>query len=541
MCRNPLAYGLSFEDVFKDPQLEAKRLDLVKSAAEILDRCMMIRYDPRSGNLAVTDMGRVASHFYIKHSTIESFNHMLTSHLNHSEALDVLCSSAEFEQLKVRPEELPEIDELKKHVSIQIKGAVENTAGKVNALLQNYINKRPVKSFTLQSDTNYVAQNAARITRALFEITLKRGWSSMATLFLSLSKSIDRRMRPDQTPLRQFDELPYDVIRRLEEVDANVNRLIDMNSKEIGQLCHNQKLGAKVLSLVETLPHLEIEATIQPITRGILKVNLTLTAGFRWSERYHGQTEPFWIWVEDGENEFIYHFEYFLLQRKQCKHSHRMEFIIPMREPLPPQYYIKAVSDRWVGCESAIAVSFQHLILPEHHLPHTDLLDMHPLPKSALQNANFEALYRFSHFNPVQTQMFHTLYHTDVNILVGAPTGSGKTITGEIALLRLLTKRPGAKTVYIAPLKALARERLADWQKKFGSTLGLSVLELSGDVTPDLLLLKRADIIITTPEKWDGITRGWKKREYVQRVELIIVSFILFLLVDMLRVIYGAL
>ena len=270
MCRNPLAYGLSFEDVFTDPQLEAKRLDLVKSAAEILDRCMMIRYDPRSGNLAVTDMGRVASHFYIKHSTIESFNHMLTSHLNHSEALDVLCSSAEFEQLKVRPEELPEIDELKKHVSIQIKGAVENTAGKVNALLQNYINKRPVKSFTLQSDTNYVAQNAARITRALFEITLKRGWSSMATLFLSLSKSIDRRMRPDQTPLRQFDELPYDVIRRLEEVDANVNRLIDMNSKEIGQLCHNQKLGAKVLSLVETLPHLEIEATIQPITRGIL-------------------------------------------------------------------------------------------------------------------------------------------------------------------------------------------------------------------------------------------------------------------------------
>jgi len=65
---------------------------------------------------------------------------------------------------------------------------------------------------------------------------------------------------------------------------------------------------------------------------------------------------------------------------------------------------------------------------------------------------------------------------------------------------------------------------LADWQKKFGSTLGLSVLELSGDVTPDLLLLKKADIIITTPEKWDGITRGWRKREYVQKVELMIVS-----------------
>jgi len=54
------------------------------------------------------------------------------------------------------------------------------------------------------------------------------------------------------------------------------------------------------------------------------------------------------------------------------------------------------------------------------------------------------------------------------NVLVGAPTGSGKTITGELAILRLLNEYPGAKTIYIAPLKALARERLLDWQRKLG-------------------------------------------------------------------------
>ena len=41
-----------------------------------------IRYDRRSGNLAVTDLGRVASHYYIKCGTIEAFNTMLTAHLN---------------------------------------------------------------------------------------------------------------------------------------------------------------------------------------------------------------------------------------------------------------------------------------------------------------------------------------------------------------------------------------------------------------------------------------------------------------------------
>jgi hypothetical protein len=49
-------------------------------------------------------------------------------------------------------------------------------------------------------------------------------------------------------------------------------------------------------------------------------------------------------------------------------------------------------------------MSFQGLILPEQHPPHTDLLDLDPLPISALDNPAFESMYRFSHFNPIQTQ-----------------------------------------------------------------------------------------------------------------------------------------
>jgi replicative superfamily II helicase len=41
--------------------------------------------------------------------------------------------------------------------------------------------------------------------------------------------------------------------------------------------------------------------------------------------------------------------------------------------------------------------------------------------------------------------------------LVGAPTGSGKTIMSELAILNLIKENPKKKTVYIAPLKALVR------------------------------------------------------------------------------------
>ena len=312
MLRNPLAYGMTYADLQEDSRLEAKRLELVRDAAGVLDRCMMIRYDMRSGNLAVTDLGRISSHYYIKHDTVEAFNTMLTAHLGHSDALHVLCSSTEFDQLKMRPEELAEMDELKKHTPISVKGPVEDTAGKVSVLLQNYIDQSRIKSFTLVSDTNYVAQNAGRISRALFEICLKRGWSSMAHLFLSLSKSIDRRMRMDQHPLRQFNELSRDIIERLEASNADIHRLVDMTPDEINQLCHVRSIGPKVLNLVHKLPYLDVNVSVQPITRGILRISLILVAQFEWQERYHGYVEPFYIWIEDTDNEYIYHSEQFL-------------------------------------------------------------------------------------------------------------------------------------------------------------------------------------------------------------------------------------
>ena len=91
-----------------------------------------------------------------------------------------------------------------------------------------------------------------------------------------------------------------------------------------------------------------------------------------------------------------------------------------------------------------------------------------------------------------RTQVFHSVFHTDGNILVGSPTGSGKTVTAELAVLRMLRCHPGMKAVYIAPLKALVRERMLDWGRKFVQGLGHSLQELTGDSAPDARALMSA-------------------------------------------------
>ncbi|GFR39797.1 hypothetical protein Agub_g283, partial [Astrephomene gubernaculifera] len=302
----------------------------------------------------------------------------------------------------------------------------------------------------------------------------------------------------------------------------------DMEEREIGSLLRHPAAGPLVKGCVAAFPSLELSASLQPITRTVLRIQLDIRPTFEWRERQHGSGLRWHIWVEDGKNEHIYHSEIWLLTKKMARDSdsHRLAFTIPIFEPLPPQYYVRAVADGWLGAEAWLELSFGGLILPERMPPHTELLDLDPLPLSALRHPAYETLYagRFTHFNPIQTQAFHTLYHTDENVLLGAPTGSGKTISSELTMMRLWTAHPGLKVIYVAPLKALVRERLSDWGERLCPLLGKKMVELTGDYTPDLRALLAADIIICTPEKWDGISRAWQTRGYVKKVGLLIID-----------------
>ncbi|XP_024928596.1 DExH-box ATP-dependent RNA helicase DExH17 isoform X3 [Ziziphus jujuba] len=144
-------------------------------------------------------------------------------------------------------------------------------------------------------------------------------------------------------------------------------------------------------------------------------------------------------------------------------------------------------------------------------------MDSYTLKSVSDLPAPFRSTFSFRYFNSLQSECFPVCFHSDVNMVVSAPTGSGKTVLFELCILRLLSRfiseekffhvKGTLKTIYIAPSKALVQEKLRHWNQKFGSW-GINCLELTGDnESYSLRNVQEADIILTTPEKFDAVTR----------------------------------
>lgn len=56
MLRSPNLYGVSHDDLKDDKLLESRREDLVYTAACLLDKHNLIRYDKKTGNFQVSHL-----------------------------------------------------------------------------------------------------------------------------------------------------------------------------------------------------------------------------------------------------------------------------------------------------------------------------------------------------------------------------------------------------------------------------------------------------------------------------------------------------
>lgn len=531
MLQNPTLYGISEVTLREDPTLEARRRDLAHTAASVLEKSHLLRYDRKSGALQATPLGRVSSQYYISHASMAVYTRNMRPNMSDIELLRLFSLSGEFAHITVREEEKLELVKLSARVPIPVKESPSEPSAKVNMLLQAYISRLKLDGFALVADMAFIQQSAARIMRALFEIALRRNWASLARLCLDMSNMVSSRVWRSQSPLRQFKNVPEVVCRKLERKgDIDWARYSDLTPSDLGELVGVAKMGRVLHKLVHQFPRLELSAQIQPITRSMLRVELTLVPAFQFDVDVHGYSQLFHVLVEDVNGETILHHETFSVKSRDSEEEHVLVFSVSILEPLPPAYFIRVVSDRWLHSASVLPISFSTMILPAKFPPPTELLDLQPLLPSALGEPSLTKIFPFREFNPIQTQTFHELFKTERNCLVCAPSNSGKTICAAFAILHMLTTNSEGKCVYVAPSDEIADSVYLQLLDLFGKLLRKSTLvRLTGETAPDLELLAAGKVVVASVKQWDILSRRWRQRKAVQAVSLMIFDELHFL------------
>jgi len=118
--------------------------------------------------------------------------------------------------------------------------------------------------------------------------------------------------------------------------------------------------------------------------------------------------------------------------------------------------------------------------------------------------------FPFERFNAMQAEAMPALLEREDNVVVSAPTASGKTALAEAAICRTLDRDGTA--LFLAPLRALTNEKEREWERF--EDLGYSVYVVTGERDLNPRRAERADILVMTPEKADSATRKHDSPRY---------------------------
>ena len=127
--------------------------------------------------------------------------------------------------------------------------------------------------------------------------------------------------------------------------------------------------------------------------------------------------------------------------------------------------------------------------------------------------------------NRIQSRLYKASFEGHDNLLICAPTGSGKTNVAMLTMLHTIglymdqkskiVSLDQFKIVYVAPMKSLVQEMVFNFGKRL-KEYGITVRELTGDQALTKQQISETQVIVTTPEKWDIITRKTGDRTYTQ-------------------------
>lgn len=365
MKKNPLFYGMGHEEPVKDSSLQEKRQFLIASSIQDLLEAQMVEIGNDSSYRS-TDLGRVASFYYIKYDTVILFNNYWCEDMEFDRLLQMISNSSEFDQLKAREDEIDELMRLKRNACyLRVPEGVETIGGKVNILIQSHLSRARIESFSLSSDCFYIVQNVVRMVRGVFEYSRKSGWAWLSHKSLLLAKMLDRALWNHQTPFRQFTkrELDDETLSRLDKNSRLTPALLasdELNVQEICSLVRHPAKGKVIKDLSFKFPRLHVTAKAEKVNPSVVQVTVDVKPDFKWVDFYHGKSQPFWLWCGEPDYGYIYHSDFIQFTRHETNEqiTRQLQFTIRL-ESETSRLSIHIDSDSWLGCDTDLPLEIK--------------------------------------------------------------------------------------------------------------------------------------------------------------------------------------
>ncbi|KXP08706.1 DEAD/DEAH box helicase [Tsukamurella pseudospumae] len=128
---------------------------------------------------------------------------------------------------------------------------------------------------------------------------------------------------------------------------------------------------------------------------------------------------------------------------------------------------------------------------------------------------------RYSRLNPLQSKAVPAVLHTSGHVMVVAPTSAGKTLIGEIAVLRSIIEE-GRPAVWLLPARALAAE-IGDATRRWREH-GVTAVELTGETNIASETIQKTQLWVATTEKFEALYRRSSLREFIGKVGCIVID-----------------
>lgn len=513
MLKSP---GLYLVGSDSDETLYGRRLDLVHSALTMLRQYGLIEYD---GELVTsTELGKIASHFYINYDTIDMYNTTLKPWSTEIDILSVISRSHEFKYIPIRQEERLEVRKLYESCPIPIKETSSDPLAKVNLLLQAYISRLTLEGFALMADMIYITQSAARLARAIYEISLRKNWAGVCKISLNLCKMIERRMWMTHSPLRQFPNVSTEIISATENSHLPFVTYFKLSAEALAEAISLKGNSRRAHDLLQQFPKLTLNHYAQPLSHELVRVQVEVVPDWVWSA-VHGPLQTFTFMVEDVNGERILFKDLLIVSKQDENREILIDFTVQVAEPVPPNYFITFINDKWLHSEFTQPIILSDLKLPKKPAGFTKVVQETLLTEVVGEH---RGLFELEHFNKFQSHVFDSLYNTDDNTFIGISKGHGKLECTEIAILSHW-KHHGGRIIYLNPCQQVVDAIFKRWNQKFG-VLDKQISKLTGQVAEDVHILGSNHLVLATPDQFDFVSRRWRQRKVVQSLEMVILD-----------------